>query len=107
MSQKIKIRKGDQVAVIAGKDKGKKGEVIGVFPAQNRALVQGVNMVKRHERQSQQSKGGINAREAKVHISNLSLLDPKSGKPSKVGWKILKDGRKVRFARKSGEVIDG
>lgn len=103
---KLKIRKGDHVLLLAGKDKGKGGEVLKVMPAENRALVQGVNMVKRHQRQTQQQSGGIISREAPVHISNLALEDPKDGKPTRVGFKILKDGRKVRFARRSGEVID-
>ncbi|MCH8238723.1 MAG: 50S ribosomal protein L24 [Proteobacteria bacterium] len=103
---KLKIRKGDHVLLLAGKDKGKGGEVLKVMPAENRALVQGVNMIKRHQRQTQQQSGGIISREAPVHISNLALEDPKDGKPTRVGFKILKDGRKVRFARRSGEVID-
>ena len=103
---KLKIRKGDHVVLLAGKDKGKGGEVLKVMPAENRALVQGVNMIKRHQRQTQQQSGGIISREAPVHISNLALEDPKDGKPTRVGFKILKDGRKVRFARRSGEVID-
>lgn len=103
---KLKIRKGDHVLLLAGKDKGKGGEVLKVMPAENRALVQGVNMVKRHQRQTQQQSGGIISREAPVHISNLALEDPKDGKPTRVGFKILKDGRKVRFAKRSGEVID-
>ena len=103
---KIKIRKGDHVVLLAGKDKGKGGEVLKVMPAENRALVHGVNMIKRHQRQTQQQSGGIISREAPVHISNLALEDPKDGKPTRVGFKILKDGRKVRFARRSGEVID-
>jgi len=103
---KLKIRKGDHVVLRAGKDKGKGGEVLKVMLAENRALVQGVNMIKRHQRQTQQQSGGIITREAPVHISNLALEDPKDGKPTRVGFKILKDGRKVRFARRSGEVID-
>lgn len=104
---KLKIRKGDQVVLRTGKDKGKGGVVLKVMPKENRALVQGVNMIKRHQRQTQQQEGGIITREAPVHISNLALEDPKDGKPTRVGYKILKDGRKVRFARRSGEVIDG
>jgi large subunit ribosomal protein L24 len=104
---KVKIRKGDHVVVLTGKDKGKNGEVLKVMPRENRALVQGVNVVKRHQRQTPQQDGGIIAREAPVHISNLALEDPKDGKPTRVGYKTLKDGRKVRFARRSGEVIDG
>lgn len=104
---KVKIRKGDYVVLLAGKDKGKSGEVIKVLPKENRAIVQGVNMIKRHQRQTAQQDGGIISREASVHISNLALEDPKDGKPTRVGYKFLKDGRKVRFARRSGEVIDG
>lgn len=104
---KLKIRKGDHVVVIAGKDKDKNGEVLKVMPKENRVLVQGVNMVKRHQRQTPQQDGGIMNREAPLHISNVALEDPKDGKPTRVGFKTLKDGRKVRFARRSGEVIDG
>ncbi len=104
---KLKIRKGDYVVLRTGKDKGKGGEVLKVMPDENRALVQGVNMVKRHQRQTPQQEGGILSREAPLHISNLALEDPKDGKPTRVGFKTLKDGRKVRFAKRSGEVIDG
>lgn len=103
---KLKIKKGDHVVLLAGKDKGKNGEVLKVLPKENRAIVQGVNMVKRHQRQTQQQDGGIIAREASIDISNLALEDPKDGKPTRVGYKFLKDGRKVRFAKRSGEVID-
>jgi large subunit ribosomal protein L24 len=105
--RKLKIRKGDHVVVITGKDKGKKGEVLKVIPAENRAVVKGVAMVRRHQRQTAAQEGGIIAKEAAIHISNLALEDPKDGKPTRVGYKFLKDGRKVRFARRSGEVIDG
>ncbi|GAB4234021.1 MAG: 50S ribosomal protein L24 [Methyloligellaceae bacterium] len=104
---KLKIKKGDYVLVIAGKDKGKGGEVLKVLPKENRAIVQGVNNVKRHQRQTPQQDGGIITREAPIHISNLALEDPKDGKPTRVGYKTLKDGRKVRFAKRSGETIDG
>ncbi|MDA7946326.1 MAG: 50S ribosomal protein L24 [Hyphomicrobiaceae bacterium] len=104
---KLKIRKGDHVVVIAGRDKDKNGEVLKVIPKENRVLVQGVNMIKRHQKQTPQQDGGIVTREAPIHISNVALEDPKDGKPTRVGYKILKDGRKVRFARRSGEVIDG
>ena len=104
---KLKIKKGDHVVVITGKDKGKKGEVLKVIPAENRAVVKGVAMVRRHQRQTAAQEGGIIAKEAVIHISNLALEDPKDGKPTRVGYKFLKDGRKVRFARRSGEVIDG
>jgi large subunit ribosomal protein L24 len=104
---KLKVRKGDHVVVITGKDRGKKGEVIKVIPAENRAIVRGVAMVKRHQRQTATQDGGIIAKEAAIHISNLALEDPKDGKPTRVGYKFLKDGRKVRYAKRSGEVIDG
>ncbi len=104
---KLKIKKGDHVVVITGKDKGKKGEVLKVIPEENRAVVRGVAMVRRHQRQTAAQEGGIISKEAAIHISNLALEDPKDGKPTRVGYKFLKDGRKVRFARRSGEVIDG
>ena len=104
---KLKIKKGDNVVVITGKDKGKKGEVLKVMPEENRAIVQGVAMIKRHQRQTTTQDGGIISKEAAIHISNLALEDPKNGKPTRVGYKFLKDGRKVRFAKRSGEVIDG
>ncbi|HHK75314.1 MAG TPA: 50S ribosomal protein L24 [Rhizobiales bacterium] len=104
---KLKIRKGDTVTVLTGKDKGRSGEVVKVFPSENRALVRGINMVKRHQRQSASSEGGIVSREASLHISNLALLDPADNKATRVGFKTLEDGRKVRFAKRSGEVIDG
>ncbi len=104
---KLKIKKGDHVVVITGKDKGKKGEVLKVMPAENRAIVKGVAMVRRHQRQTASQEGGIIAKEAAIHISNLAIEDPKDGKPTRVGYKFLKDGRKVRFARRSGEVING
>ena len=107
MAAKLKIRRGDEVVVITGKDKGKTGEVVRVMPKENRVIVKGVNMIKRHQRQSQTQEGGIVAREASIHISNLALADPKDGKPSRVGFKTLEDGTKVRFAKRSGEVING
>jgi len=107
MAVKLKIKKGDKVLVIAGPDKGKSGEVLAVFPTENRAMVQGVNMVRRHTRQSAQSEGGIISREAKIHLSNLALADPKDGKATRVGYKINDDGSKSRIAKRSGEVIDG
>ena len=103
----LKIKKGDHVVVITGKDKGKKGEVLKMLPSENRAIVKGVSLVRRHQRQSAAQEGGIITKEAPIHISNLALEDPKDGKPTRVGHKFLKDGRKVRFARRSGEVIDG
>ena len=107
MAVKLKIKKGEKVLVIAGRDKGKSGEVMAVFPTENRAMVQGVNMVRRHTRQSAQSEGGIISREAKIHLSNLALADPKDGKATRVGYKINDDGSKSRIAKRSGEVIDG
>ena len=101
-----KIKKGDRVIVTTGRDKGKKGDVLKVFPSENRALVSGINIVKRHQRQTQTQQGGIVQKESTIHLSNLAHVDPKSGDASRVGFKFLKDGRKVRFAKKSGEVID-
>ena len=101
-----KIKKGDQVIVLAGRDKGKKGEVFQVMPKDGRALVRGVNVVRKHQRQSAQQEGGILTKEASIHLSNLALEDPKDGKPTRVGFKTLDDGRKVRFAKRSGEVIE-
>ncbi len=103
---KMKIRKGDQVVVLTGREKGKSGEVLRVDRERNRVLVQGVNMVKRHQRPTQTSPGGINEMEAMLHASNVALVDPDSSKPTRVGYKTLDDGRKVRFAKRSGEVID-
>ena len=101
-----KIKKGDRVIVTTGRDKGKKGEVLKVFPKENRALVTGVNVVKRHQRQTAKVQGGIVNKESPVHLSNLAHVDPKSGDATRIGFKILSDGRKVRFAKKSGDVID-
>ena len=101
----LKIKKGDRVIVLAGKDKGKNGEVLRVIPKEGRAVVQGVNVVRRHQKQSAQQEGGIVAKEAPVHLSNLAIEDPKDGKPTRVGFKTLEDGTKVRFAKRSGEVI--
>lgn len=106
MSVKFKIKKGDKVVVLTGKDRGKQGEIIRMIPSESRAVVQGVNLVKRHTKPSQAGNGGIVPKEAPVHVSNLALLDPKSGKATKVGYKILEDGKKVRVAKASGEVID-
>ena len=102
-----RIRKGDRVIVITGRDKGRTGEVIKVMPKENRALVRGVNMVTRHQRQSAAQEGGLVRKEAPIHLSNVALADPTDGKPSRVGFKTLQDGRKVRFAKRSGETIDG
>jgi large subunit ribosomal protein L24 len=101
-----KIKKGDRVVVTTGRDKGKKGEVLRVYPKENRALVSGINVVKRHQRQSAKAQGGIVNKEAPLNLSNLAHVDPKTGGATRVGFKILNDGRKVRFAKKSGEVID-
>ena len=103
---KLKIRKGDRVVVRTGKDKGKTGEVLRVMPKENRAIVQGVNMVKRHQRQTATQEGGIIVKEAPIHISNLALVDPASGQATRVGWRFLEDGTKVRVAKRSGEVIN-
>lgn len=103
---KLKIKKGDKVVVIAGKDKGKKGEVLKTIPARSRVIVQGVNVVKKHNRPTQFSAGGIEEKELSIHISNIALLDPKKDKPTRVGYKALKDGKKVRVAKASGETID-
>ena len=101
-----KLKKGDQVVVLAGKDKGKKGEITRVLPADGKAVVSGVNIAVRHQRQSAQSQGGRIAVEAPIQLSNLALVDPKSGEPTRVGFR-LEDGKKVRFAKKSGETING
>ncbi|MBS0471623.1 MAG: 50S ribosomal protein L24 [Proteobacteria bacterium] len=101
-----KIKKGDRVVVLAGRDKGKKGEVIKVFPSENTALVSGVNVVKRHQRQTQREQGGIISKESPIHLSNIAHRDPKDDTATKIGFKQLNDGRTVRFAKKSGEVID-
>ena len=101
-----KIKKGDRVIVTTGRDKGKKGEVLKVFPKEDRALVSGVNIVKRHQRQTQTEQGGIIRKEAPIELSNIAHVDPKSGGPTRVGFRTLDDGRKVRFAKKSGEVLD-
>ena len=102
-----KIKKGDKVVVLTGRDKGRTGEIVQVMPKENRALVRGVNLVKRHQRQTMNQEGGIIQKEAPVHLSNLALADPKDGKPTRVGFRILDDGRKVRFAKRSGDLIDG
>ena len=101
-----KIKKGDKVVVLAGRDKGRDGEVLEVMPKDERAIVRGINMVKRHTKQSQTEQGGIISKEATIHLSNLAVADPKTGKPVRVGFKEV-DGRKVRVAKKSGELIDG
>ncbi len=105
MAQKIK--KGDQVIVLAGRDKGKKGEVFQVMPKEGRALVRGVNLVQRHQRQTPTQEGGIISKEASIDLSNLAHPDPKDGKPTRIGFKVLTDGRKVRVSKRSGEEIPG
>jgi large subunit ribosomal protein L24 len=102
----MKIKKGDRVVVLTGRSKGKIGEVLKVLPKENRAIVQGVNTVKRHTRPSQGNPGGIVEKEAPIHVSNVGHLDPASDKPTRVGYRFLEDGRKVRFAKRSGEMID-
>jgi large subunit ribosomal protein L24 len=103
---KLKIKKGDKVVVITGRDKGKTGEVKQVLPAESRVIVDGVNMVKRHTAPSAGNAGGIVEKEASIHISNIAYVDPKTDKPTRVGYKTLEDGRKVRYAKRSGEIID-
>ena len=102
-----KIKKGDRVVVLAGRDKGRSGEVVRVQPNEARAIVRGVNTVKRHQKQTAKVEGGIITKEAPIHLSNLAIADPKNNKPTRVGFKVLTDGRKVRFAKRSGELIDG
>ncbi len=102
-----RIRKGDRVVVLSGRDKGRNGEVLKMLPAEGRAIVQGVNSVRRHQKQTQTQEGGIVSKELPIDLSNLALEDPKDGKPTRVGFKVLTDGKKVRFAKRSGEVIDG
>jgi large subunit ribosomal protein L24 len=103
---KVKIKKGDKVVVLAGRDKGKHGEVLKVMPAENRAVVNGVNVARKHQKQTQSQSGGIVSKELPIHVSNLAIEDPKDGEPTRIGYKHLADGRKVRFAKRSGEVID-
>jgi large subunit ribosomal protein L24 len=102
-----KIKKGDKVVVMAGRDKGKTGEVRQVMRDEGRAIVTGVNLVRRHTKPSVQGEGGILTKESPIHLSNLAIADPKSGKPTRVGFKTLDDGRKVRVAKRSGDLIDG
>ncbi|MCO5163359.1 MAG: 50S ribosomal protein L24 [Mesorhizobium sp.] len=101
-----KIRKGDKVVVLAGKDKGRTGEVIRMMPKDDQAIVRGINMVRRHQRQTQSQEGGIISKEAPIHVSNIAVADPKDGKPTRVGFEV-KDGKKVRVAKRSGATIDG
>ncbi|MEO1469208.1 MAG: 50S ribosomal protein L24 [Pseudomonadota bacterium] len=102
-----KLKKGDKVVVLTGRDKGKEGEITLMMPKENRAVVSGINMVTRHTKQSQASQGGRIPKEAPIQVSNLALVDPKDGGPTRVGFRIQEDGTKVRYAKKSGEVIDG
>ena len=105
-----KIKKGDKVIVLAGRDKGRTGEVIEVRPDEDRALVRGVNMVKRHQRQTAQQEGGIISKESAIHLSNLAMADPKDGKPTRIGFKFVGEGqdrKKIRIAKRSGAEIDG
>ena len=106
-NNKLHVKKEDTVMVISGKDKGRKGRIIAAYPRENRVLVEGVNMVKKHSKPSQANpQGGIINQEAPIHVSNVMLLDPKSGQPTRVGYKTLDNGQKVRVAKRSGEVID-
>ncbi|MDP6786529.1 MAG: 50S ribosomal protein L24 [Rhodospirillales bacterium] len=106
MAGKLKMKKGDRVIVITGRDKGKQGEILRVLANRNRAFVQGVNMIKRHTRPGPEGAGGIVEKEAAIHLSNLAHVDPKTDQATRVGFKVLDDGRKVRFAKRSSEVID-
>ena len=106
MAKRFRLRKGDDVVVISGRDKGKTGSILRVIPSEDRVIVDGINMVKRHTRPSQAQPGGIVDKEAPIHISNVALADPKGGSATRVGYRFLEDGRKVRVAKQSGEVID-
>lgn len=101
-----KIKKGDNVIVLTGKDKGKSGEVLRVMPTEDRAVVRGVNVARKHQKQTASEQGGIVAKELPIHLSNIALAD-KDGKPTRVGFKVTEDGRKQRVAKRSGDVIDG
>jgi large subunit ribosomal protein L24 len=106
-NNKLHVKKDDNVVIITGKDKGKRGRIIAAYPRLNKVLVEGVNIVKRHSKPSQQNpQGGIIEKEAPIHVSNVMLIDPKTNKPTRIGYKILDSGKKVRIAKKSGEVID-
>lgn len=106
MAKKFRVKRGDQVVVTTGRDRGKKGEVLTVLRGEDRVLVRGVNVVKRHQRPSRVSAGGIVDKEAPIHVSNVALVDPKSGEATRVGCRLNDQGKKVRFAKKSGETID-
>lgn len=101
----LKFKKGDRVVVLSGRDRGKQGEIVTMMPKESRAIVRGVNMVRRHQRQTASAQGGIVSKEAPIHLSNLAHEDPQDGKPTRVGFKFLEDGRKVRYAKRSGELI--
>jgi large subunit ribosomal protein L24 len=101
-----KIKKGDKIVVLTGRDAGKSGEVLEIRPSESRAVVRGINLVKRHTKQTAQNEGGIISKEAAIQLSNIAIADPKDGKPTRVGFKFLADGRKVRFAKRSGDMID-
>ncbi len=102
-----KIRKGDKIVVLSGKDKGRSGEVLSVSPKEETAIVRGINMVKRHQKQTQNQEAGIISKEAPVHLSNLAIADPKDGRATRVGFRVEKDGKKVRFSKRTGELING
>jgi large subunit ribosomal protein L24 len=102
-----KIRKGDKVIVLTGRDKGRTGEVIEMRPSESRAVVRGVNLVKRHQKQTANQEGGIISKEGPIHLSNIAFVDPKDGKPTRVGFKVQSDGKRVRIAKRSGAEIDG
>lgn len=106
MAERFRIKKGDTVCVISGKDKGKSGQVLRVLRQDSRLIVQGINLVKKHQKQTASQEGGIVQKEASLHISNVAHVDPASGKPTRIGVKILEDGRKVRVAKRSGQVIE-
>lgn len=104
---KLKVKKGDEVIVIAGKDKGKKGSIVKVIPSESRVVVEGVNVATRHQKPGREGAGGIVKSEAPIHVSNVALVDPKDGKATRAGYKTLEDGKKVRVAKRSGEVFHG
>ncbi len=106
MINKLKLKKGDEVIVITGKDKGKKGKILKVFPELRKLIVEGINMVTKHVKQSQNSQGGRLTKESKIDISNVMILDRKDNKPTKIGFKTLSDGKKVRFAKTNNETIE-
>ena len=103
----LKIKKGDHVIVVTGRDKGKHGEVVEMRPKEGRAIVRGVNVVRRHQRQTASQEGGIISKEMPIHLSNIAVADPSSGKPTRVGFRFNDDGEKVRFAKRTGDLIDG